>query len=186
MRIITNTLLIVTLFTSNIIASQGCANGMCMASFGKKTKNDTVATNVSFNIKSILAISKPLEENQNIINTIQENSENEEFYFPDMVISQADVTTSQFEPIIASEETIIYEEENLETINNEVEDVETLVTAEVLDADTTDNIDILESEDTLESDTSIKLVNNTKTYCEEYQELLACDITDDSSECACV
>ena len=152
LKIITNTLLIATLFTSSIIASQGCTGGACMATFGKQAEPKVIATDISFKPdvveNSISTVTQPSYiETQNIINIVEERSYVEESSFTEIVVSEEEIITPQFEPTIIPEETIEYLE------------IATILEDETL---------------------------NTKPYCEEYQGVLSCDITGDTSECICV
>ena len=109
LKIITKTLLIATLFTSSIIASQGCTGTKCMASFGKQADIKVVATNASFKTNVIpTIIQAEYIETQEMINIVEERSYVEESFFPEEII------TSPFEPIIVSEETINPLKDNIE------------------------------------------------------------------------
>ena len=178
MKRITNTLLIVTLFTSNIIASQGCIGGVCMATFGKKADDvKAIATNISYQVDSM----------QNNINIIKERSSvEEESSFPETVVSEEEIISTQIEPTILEEEnteTREYLENNIDT------DIKLATTLEDETLNTNPSREYLENN----IDTNIKLTTiledetlNTNPYCEEEQGVLSCDITGDTSECTCV
>lgn len=79
MKTITNTLLIVAIFTSNVIASQPCMGTQCLASFAKP-----VAYKVTPTFKSDLVKEKKTNE-------IQEST------YQEIIISEGEVTNQQDE-----------------------------------------------------------------------------------------
>ena len=157
---IMNTLLIATLFTSSIIASQGCTGGVCMASFGKKADTKVVATNISFKPKQYVVANSISSFIQEELSSTEESSLVEESSITntEMVLNEEE-TTPLSEPTVISEEII----EPTEYLEN--------------------NIDMnIKIATILESDTVLQ----AKPYCEEEQEVLSCDITaEDTSECVC-
>jgi len=160
---IMNTLLIATLFTSSIIASQGCTGGVCMASFGKKADTKVVATNISFKPKQYVVANSISSFIQEELSSMEESSLVEESSTTDTenteLVLNEEETTPPFEPTVISEEII----EPIEYLEN--------------------NIDMnIKIATILESDTVLQ----AKPYCEEEQEVLSCDITaEDTSECVC-
>ena len=167
MKIITNTLLIATLFTSSIIASQPCMGTQCLAIFGKpavKQANFKVMPNATSFKSNIVKESIPI---------IIEPSYIEPTY-QEIVVSEEEISVPQFETTISdtTEEIIIHES----FIDTYSEDLPQQI--EYLENNVETNIQIstiLENE-----------ALNTKPYCEEFQGVLSCDITADTSECVCV
>ena len=160
---ITNTLLIATLFTSSIIASQGCTGSTCMATFGKKADTKVIATNISFKPNKYVVTKSIPSFIQEEVSSTEESSLTEKSSTTDRenieLVLNEEETTPPFEPTIISEEII----EPIEYLEN--------------------NIDMnIKIATVLENDTVLQ----AKPYCEEEQEVLSCDITaEDTSECVC-
>ncbi len=190
MKIITSTLLIATLFTSNIIASQGCANGTCMASFGKRADDKVVATNTSFKTdvlkNNILAISQPLETQDSIeIETVQERpyvAVNEYKNITPFIVQSENNSEENIDTIENFENNL---EENIDTIENFENNLEENIdTIENFENNLEENIDTIENFENI-VDTDTQIATNTKQpYCEEYQGVLTCDITT-VDDCTC-
>jgi len=154
LKTITNTLLIVAIFTSNVIASQPCMGTQCLASFTKP-----VAYKVTPTFKSDL-----IEEKTT--NKIQEST------YQEIIISEVEVTNQQDEIKTFEEVIDVMAIEPFEEI---------VVSEEVIDIMAIEPFkEIVVSEEVIEDNQ--KLTTNTEKICTDAQEIIPFDITNESTD----
>ena len=154
MKTITNTLLIVAIFTSNVIASQPCMGTQCLASFTKP-----VAYKVTPTFKSDLVKEKTTNE-------IQEST------YQEIIISEGEVTNQQDEIKTFEEVIDVMAIEPFEEI---------VVSEEVIDVMAIEPFEeIIVFEEVIEDNQ--KLTTNIEKICTNGQDITPCDITNESTD----
>jgi len=193
LKIITNTLIIATLFTANITASQICHGLQCYASFGKPANYKPSIK--KFNRHDRNTVSMPVVE-PTFQDVIIETDTNDNNNFRTDSIAENTINGQGneieiFEPIVVSEE-IIYPnpvssvDEGQEYDSSIVQSTE--YSDEIQDLDYATSVEpILVENSTNNEEKIIKLTLNQETLCKEGNEVIPCDtVQSEDSECVCV
>jgi len=204
LKIITSTLIIATLFTTNITASQKCHGLQCYASFGKSAQYNNQLPTKRFNTHDNI-ISMPIAEPTFQDETIETDA-NDNANFQDIIVAE-DSFNSQvndkktFKPIVVEEVEVTPTSDSLQDTNEIYESIEQQYTQPMDEAVEIQNIEPIDSsldytaptetilvENNLNDEAQIvKLTLNQETLCKEGNEVIPCDtVQSEDSECVCV